>query len=65
MVKSVGVRTGEYKVIEDSEEDPSVEAIEGGVYNEDMAVAIVDEIERPILTFKHWSCVGRVGLAEW
>lgn len=38
--------------------------LEGGTHNEDMAVAIVDEIENRKLAFKHWSCTGTVGLKE-
>ncbi|KAJ0269760.1 hypothetical protein COL940_012218 [Colletotrichum noveboracense] len=61
----VGVRTGEYKVFVDSSEDPAVEAANGGIYNEDMAVAIVDEVENNKLAYKHWSCTGPIGLGKW
>lgn len=59
------MRTGEYKLFLDSAEEPAVEAVEQGIYNEDMAVAIVDELENNRLTHKHWSCVGPIGLKEW
>ncbi|EYE89953.1 uncharacterized protein EURHEDRAFT_519466 [Aspergillus ruber CBS 135680] len=64
-LRDQGVRTGRYKVFIDSEEDPAVEAVDGAIYNEDLAVAVADEIEGPRMTFLHWSVVGRVGLAAW
>lgn len=64
-LRDQGVRTGRYKIFIDSEEDPAVEAVDGAIYNEDLAVAVADEIEGPRMTFLHWSVVGRVGLAAW
>lgn len=55
-----GIRTGEYKVYVDSEETPAEGAVVGGIYNEDLAVAIVDEVEKKELTYKHWSCTGPI-----
>ena len=49
----------------DSPDDPAIVAVEKGIYNEDMAVAIVDEAENNRLTFLHWSCVGQIDLKEW
>ncbi|KAF4434053.1 hypothetical protein CGCF415_v007162 [Colletotrichum fructicola] len=65
LLRDKGVRTGEYKVFVDSPEDPAVEAANGGIYNEDMAVAIVDEVENNKLAYKHWSCTGPIGLGKW
>ncbi|KAH9226221.1 hypothetical protein K456DRAFT_43256 [Colletotrichum gloeosporioides 23] len=65
LLRDKGVRTGEYKVFVDSSEDPAVEAANGGIYNEDMAVAIVDEVENNKLAYKHWSCTGPIGLGKW
>ncbi|KAK1673935.1 hypothetical protein BDP55DRAFT_730084 [Colletotrichum godetiae] len=59
------VRTGEYKLFIDTPEDPAVEAAENGIYNQDMAVAIVDEVENNKLAFKHWSWTGPIGLRRW
>lgn len=56
----LGIRTGEYKVYIDSKETPAEAAVDGGIYNEDMAVAIVDEVEKGELTYKHWSCTGPI-----
>lgn len=56
----LGTRTGEYKVCLDSKETPAEAAVVGGIYNEDMAVAIVDEVEKGELTYKHWSCTGPI-----
>lgn len=39
--------------------------IHNGIHNEDMAVAIVDEVENNKLNHKHWICTGPVGLKEW
>lgn len=39
--------------------------IDNGIYNEDMAVAIVDEVENNKLNHKHWTCTGPIGLKEW
>lgn len=55
-----GIRTGEYKVYLDSKENPAEAAVVGGIYNEDMAVSIVDEVEKGELTHKHWSCAGPI-----
>lgn len=60
-----GVRTGTYQLHLDGEGSSGDAAIDGGIYNEDMAVAIVDEVENKKLTFKHWSCTGEIGLKEW
>ncbi|KAF9875929.1 nad-dependent epimerase dehydratase [Colletotrichum karsti] len=65
LLRDKGVRTGEYKVFVDSPEDPAVEAANGGIYNEDMAVAVVDEVENNKLAYQHWSCTGPIGLREW
>ncbi|KAI3550864.1 hypothetical protein CSPX01_01359 [Colletotrichum filicis] len=59
------VRTGEYKIFIDTPENPAAEAAENGIYNEDMVVAIVDEVENNKLAFKHWSCTGPIGLRKW
>lgn len=64
-LRDKGLRTGEYKLFLDSPEEPAVEAVEQGIYNEDLAVAIVDEVENNRLTHKHWSVVGPIGLKEW
>lgn len=56
----LGIRTGDYKVYLDSKETPAEGAVVGGIYNEDMAVAIVDEVEKGELTYKHWSCTGPI-----
>lgn len=64
-LRDQGVRTGRYKIFVDSEEDPAVEAVDGAIYNEDLAVAVADEVESPRMTFLHWSVIGRVGLAAW
>ncbi|KXH68730.1 hypothetical protein CSAL01_05138 [Colletotrichum salicis] len=63
LLRDKGVRTGEYKLFIDTSEDPATEAAENGIYNEDMAVAIVDEVEDNKLAFKHWSC--REALSRW
>jgi len=39
--------------------------VDQGVYNEDMAVAIVDEVEANKLIHRHWTCVGPIGLKQW
>ncbi|GJC84751.1 hypothetical protein ColLi_07589 [Colletotrichum liriopes] len=65
LLRDKGVRTGEYKLFIDTPEDPATEAAENGIYNEDMAVAIVDEVENNKLAFKHWSCTGPIGLRKW
>ncbi|KAJ0386906.1 hypothetical protein COL922a_003382 [Colletotrichum nupharicola] len=44
---------------------PGYQAIYGGIYNEDMAVAIADEVENNKLAYNHWSCVGPIGLGKW
>ncbi|KAF4775362.1 NAD-dependent epimerase dehydratase [Colletotrichum scovillei] len=65
LLRDKGVRTGEYKIFIDTPEDPATEAAENGIYNEDMAVAIVDEVENNKLAFRHWSCTGPIGLRKW
>lgn len=60
-----GVRTGKYELHIDGEDGTADVAVQGGIYNEDMAVAIVDEVENSRLTFKHWSCTGEIDLKEW
>lgn len=61
----VGLRTGKYEVLVDDSAGSAEPAINNGIYNEDMAVAIVDEVENKKLTHKHWTCTGPVGLKEW
>ncbi|KAI0127394.1 hypothetical protein BJ170DRAFT_625221 [Xylariales sp. AK1849] len=65
LLRDKGVRTGKYEIHVDSGPGGVDAAIEGGIYNEDMAVAIVNEIENKELTFKHWSCTGPIGLRQW
>lgn len=60
-----GVRTGQYQLHIDGDGSSGDAAIDGGIYNEDMAIAIVDEVENKKLAFKHWSCTGEIGLKEW
>lgn len=60
-----GIRTGRYTAYEDTVASPAYQAIEGGIYNEDLAVAIVDEVENGKYIYKHWSCTGPIGLKEW
>ncbi|KAI1857326.1 uncharacterized protein JN550_013306 [Neoarthrinium moseri] len=64
-LRDKGVRTGQYRVYVDTAEDPAVEATERGIYNEDMAVAIVDEVEKNQLNWKHWTCTGPIDLGRW
>lgn len=61
----LGTRTGDYKVFIDSPDNPAIEAAAHGIYNEDMAVAIVDEAENNKLAYQHWSCTGPIGLGRW
>jgi hypothetical protein len=49
----------------DTPEEPAYQAIDEGIYNEDMAVAIVDECENDKLAYKHWTCTGEIDLKEW
>jgi putative NADH-flavin reductase len=63
---ALGTRTGVYELqLDDGSQAGADAAIEGGIYNEDMAVAIVDEVERGNLVFQHWSCTGQMGLGKW
>jgi putative NADH-flavin reductase len=61
----LGIRTGKYKIYVDDSAGSAVQGIDGGIYNEDMAVAIVDEVENNKLNHKHWTCTGPIGLKEW
>lgn len=61
----IGVRTGKYEVYEDTVKTPAYQALEGGIYNEDMAVAIADEVENENYAYKHWSCTGPIDLRQW
>lgn len=61
----LGVRTGKYEVHVDDSAGSAEHGIHNGIYNEDMAVAIVDEVENKRLTHKHWTCTGPVGLNRW
>ncbi|KAF0325337.1 nad-dependent epimerase dehydratase [Colletotrichum asianum] len=65
LLRDKGIRTGKYEVYVDELDSPGYQAIYGGIYNEDMAVAIVDEVENNKLAYKHWSCVGPIGLGKW
>jgi putative NADH-flavin reductase len=64
-MKIVGIRTGKYEVHVDDTLGTAENGIDGGIYNEDMAVAIVDEVENNKLNHKHWTCTGPIGLKEW
>jgi hypothetical protein len=48
-----GQRTGYYQIC--GEELPMEGGVPAGISIEDMAVAIVDEMETPKLTRRHWS----------
>ena len=61
----VGVRTGEYDLYIDTPDEPAYAGIEGGIYNEDMAVAIADEVEKKQLIHQHWTCTGQIDLGKW
>lgn len=63
--KSLGVRTGRYEVHVDDSAGSAEYGIHNGIYNEDMAVAIVDEVENKGLAHKHWTCTGPIGLKKW
>lgn len=65
LLRDKGVRTGKYTAYEDTPESPAYVAIEKGIYNEDMAVAIVDEVENNEFAFKHWTCTGQIDLKQW
>lgn len=65
LLRDKGIRTGKYEKFIDSIESPAYQGVEGGIYNEDMAVAIVDEVEKPETDYKHWTCTGPIGLKEW
>lgn len=60
-----GIRTGTYEVQIDDGSGSADIGIRQGIYNEDMAVAIVDEVETNQLNYKHWTCTGPIGLKEW
>lgn len=49
----------------DTPEQPAYQGIDEGIYNEDMAVAIVDECENDELSYQHWTCTGPIDLKEW
>ncbi|CAH0015653.1 unnamed protein product [Clonostachys rhizophaga] len=64
LLRDQGVRTGQYSLTLDKIPiDDKGNAL--GIYNEDMAVAIVDEVENNKLNHKHWSCSGPIGLGKW
>lgn len=42
-----------------------IKAIEGGIYDEDMAVAILDEVEEQELAYKYLSRVSHIRLGRW
>lgn len=60
-----GIRTGQYELFVDDSAGSAEPGIHNGIHNEDMAVAIVDEVENNKLNHKHWICTGPVGLKEW
>jgi hypothetical protein len=61
---AAGVRTGKYSITLD--QYPLDEnGVHLGIYNEDMAVAIVDEVEQNKLNHKHWCPSGEIGLGKW
>lgn len=62
---ALGIRTGKYEIHVDDNAGAAEAGSKHGIYNEDMAVAIVDEVENNRLTHKHWTCTGPVGLKEW
>ncbi|KAJ5588513.1 hypothetical protein N7537_011191 [Penicillium hordei] len=64
-LRDKGIRTGQYELLVDDSAGSAEAGIHNGIYNEDMAVAIVDEVENNKLTHKHWTCTGPVGLKEW
>jgi hypothetical protein len=59
------VRTGKYEYVVDDSKGSADAAVMGGIYNEDMAVAIADEVENGNLVHQHWSCTGPIGLKQW
>jgi putative NADH-flavin reductase len=65
LIAFIGIRTGQYEYYIDDGLGSAQKAIDEGIYNEDMAVAIVDEVENGELIHKHWSCTGPIGLKEW
>ncbi|KAJ5390542.1 uncharacterized protein N7496_001610 [Penicillium cataractarum] len=64
-LRDKGIRTGKYEFHVDDSAGSAVQGIDKGIYNEDMAVAIVDEVENKRLIHKHWTCTGPIGLKEW
>ncbi|OJJ57274.1 hypothetical protein ASPSYDRAFT_179825 [Aspergillus sydowii CBS 593.65] len=64
-LREKGIRTGKYEAFVDDGTGSAQPGIENGIYNEDMAVAIVDEVENNALNHKHWTCTGPIGLKEW
>ncbi|KAL1854566.1 hypothetical protein Plec18167_003229 [Paecilomyces lecythidis] len=65
LLRDKGLRTGRYEIHIDKDEGSEEAGIYGGIYNEDMAVAIVDEVETRKLTHVHWTCTGPIGLKHW
>ena len=59
-----GTRTGKYEIFLDNL-PPTKDGEQQGIYNEDMAVAIVDEVENNNLNHKHWTCAGPLNLGKW
>ncbi|KAJ5958796.1 uncharacterized protein N7479_005946 [Penicillium vulpinum] len=64
-LRDKGIRTGKYEVYVDNYAGSAEPAIHNGIYNEDLAVAIVDEVENNQLHYKHWTCTGPIGLKAW
>ncbi|KAJ5667411.1 hypothetical protein N7507_003275 [Penicillium longicatenatum] len=64
-LRDKGIRTGKYEIHVDNAAGSAEHGIDNGIYNEDMAVAIVDEVENNKLNHKHWTCTGPIGLKEW
>ena len=67
LLRDKGIRTGRYQAYVDSHAPgtPAHVGIGKGIYNEDMAVAIVDEVETNKFAFCHWTCTGTIDLKEW
>jgi len=65
LLRDKGIRTGKYTLYVDTPEEPAYQGIDEGIYNEDMAVAIVDECENDNLAYQHWTCTGQIDLKEW
>lgn len=58
------MRTAKYEVFLDNL-PPDKDGEQQGIYNEDMAVAIVDEVENNKLNHQHWTCSGPINLGRW